>query len=226
MTTDLFLEGKVSVAGTKIHGVAIHPGMTDHKKDKETAFKDARKYLPDRLKNAAPTLEGKPIFLDHDPKQPIGTVTLARWDEAANGVYYEGTITMEMAQKVANGEITAVSVGVNPWVKGGGVEWLDGLAPYGFVFEELSLIDPQVMLPGDPQAWVKLMEAIRVKCEEARQHQIICVKCGGECSDSNMKCPSCDGLVFTVKEDLPPTEETETPKRETPLERLRRRLEK
>lgn len=76
---------------------------------------------------------------------------------------------MEYGQKIARGEITAVSVGANPWVKGGGVEWLNGFAPYGFVFEELSLIDPKVMIPGDPNAWVTLCEGLQKKRAEIRE---------------------------------------------------------
>jgi hypothetical protein len=165
----LFLEGQAHVTGTKIHGVAIHPTTTNHKKDKDTAWQAERKYLGERLKNATPTLVGKPILLNHDEKQVVGTITLARWDETQNGVFYEGTITMQAADMIRNSTVKSVSVGVNPWIKGGGVEWLDGLAPYGFEFFELSLLDDRIMAPGDPNAWVTLCEGLQKKRAEIRE---------------------------------------------------------
>ena len=214
---NLLFEGKPIATGTKVHGIAVHSGKTEHKKDKETQFNDTRVYLQEYLKAAAPTLVGKPILLDHDPKKVLGRITVARWDETANGIYYEGTITADVAPRIDSGEITAVSVGLNPWIEGGGVLWKDGFAPINYVFEELSLIDPKIMDPGDPQAWVKLEEAI------AKDKGDFIAQLERQVPDRLLKNPP-----IQEAETEPPTPEAteETVKSETPLERFARRLKK
>lgn len=252
---NLFFEGIAKFAGRKIYGVAITPTRTkDHKDKDKINMPGVHVYLPEYLKAAAPTLEGKPILLDHDPNKVIGKVTVAKWDEAANGIVYEGTITVEYAEKVANGEIRNVSVCANPWVEGGGVLWKDGFAPFNFVFDELSLIDPRIMEPGDVNAWVKLEEAIAKSKEEELveqlQHQVPdkLLKNPPEKSLEELRQDAADmkdiirlaNEITATKErmaqeseqhDAETTENNpeateETVKTETPLERFARRLKK
>jgi hypothetical protein len=155
---DLFLEGSFTLterAGqVKIHGVAIHPGDTHHPNE----FPERRVYVEADLKAAAPSLIGKQLKLDHQFPLPGCKVTVARWDEAQNGIYFEALITPSIASKIRSGAIKKVSVSVNPWRFGGGVRFVDGLAPFGFEFEELSLLEN--MTAGDTTSWVKLEEAM------------------------------------------------------------------
>lgn len=139
----------------KIRGVAIHPLTTYHPMEQFSK----RVYYAERLKQAAHTLTGKPISEDHRFPLPNCFVSLAKWDDGQGGVYFEGEVTAEVAEKLKGGYYNgSVSVSVNPWRRGGGLEFVDGVAPYGFEFEELSLLHS--LPPGDPQTWVELMEAL------------------------------------------------------------------
>jgi hypothetical protein len=159
MNGRLFLERVVTLtesAGTiKIKGVAIHPMATCHPNE----FPDRRVYIEEELKKAIPSLIGKPLFLDH--KLPLDgcKVTDAGWDESQNGVYFEAVVMPFIADKIKNGAIRKVSISVNPWRFGGGVKFVDGMAPFGFEFDELSLLEN--MTTGDPGSWVKLCEAMQ-----------------------------------------------------------------
>jgi hypothetical protein len=154
----LFLEGLFtlieSAGQVKIHGVAIHPVATYHPND----FPERRVYIEEELKSALPSLIGKTLLLDHQLPLDGCRVTSAKWDEAQNGIYFEALITPYVASKIKSGAIKKVSISVNPWRKGGGVKFVDGVAPFGFEFEELSLLEN--LQAGDPTSWVKLMEAM------------------------------------------------------------------
>jgi hypothetical protein len=156
----LFLDGNITLDEAlvnkkyKVHGIAIHGDITT-KHPGETF--DKRKYILERVKKAAPTLVGRQLMLDHTEPLADCQVTVSRWDEKENGLYYEGDVTETVADMIRNGQIKGVSISVNPWIKGGGVEWVDGVAPFGFEYDELSLI--KNMVPVDPDAWVKLMQA-------------------------------------------------------------------
>lgn len=154
----LFLEGSLtlteSLGQVKIHGIAIHPRATTHPNE----WPERRVYVEAELKVAAPSLIGKQLKLDHQWPLDGCKVTVARWDEAQNGVYFEALITPSIASKIRSGAIKKVSASVNPWRFGGGVKFVDGFAPFGFEFDELSLLEN--MEPGDPTSWVKLEEAM------------------------------------------------------------------
>jgi len=154
----LFLEGAFTLtegAGQiKIYGVAIHPGATHHPNE---TF-DHRVYVEEELQKAVKSLIGKPLLLDHNMPLDGCSVTEARWDDKEKGVYFEALITPQIAAKIRNGFIKKVSVNCNPWRQGGGIRFVDGVAPFGFEFDELSLLEN--MTPGDTKAWVKLAEAM------------------------------------------------------------------
>jgi len=150
----VFLEGLPILSEGKVFGVAIHPGWTQHPGE----LIEKRQYIEEELQNAVKTLIGKPLLLDHTIQLDGCKVTQARWDEKQHGVYFEAIVSPYVADKIKNGQINKVSISVNPWRKGGGVKFVDGLAPFGFEFDELSLLEN--LKPGDPQAWVKLMEAM------------------------------------------------------------------
>jgi len=138
----------------KVHGIAIHPMATIHPSD----WTEKRVYFEDELIKAASSLAGKPILLDHKTPLSNCVLTLGKWDAEASGVYYEGEVTEEVAGMIKGNVIKGVSISINPWRKGGGVEFVNGIAPYGFEFDELSFLKD--LEPGDPQAWVKLCETI------------------------------------------------------------------
>ena len=154
----LFLEGLFtlteSAGQVKIHGVAIHPVATYHPNE----FPERRVYIEAELKAAVASLVGKQLLLDHHFPLNNCKVINAKWDESQNGVYFEALITPQIAAKIRSGAVKKVSISVNPWRKGGGVKFVDGMAPFGFEFDELSLLEN--MQAGDPTSWVKLMEAM------------------------------------------------------------------
>jgi hypothetical protein len=150
----------------KICGIASHGGLTTYHKGE--VF-NKRHYITGELQKAVPSLLGKPIFLDHETPFKDCSVTLTKWDDKANGVYYEAEITEEVANMIRSGKITGVSLNTNPWIKGGGVKYVDGFAPFGFEFEELSLTDDR-MIPGDPQATVRFLEALEKQFEIDPKH--------------------------------------------------------
>lgn len=138
----------------KVHGIAIHPKITYHPAE----FAQRRVYLEERLKQAVPSLIGKPILEDHRFPLFGCRVTNSTWDTTENGVGFEAEVTEEVAKKVREGYYPSVSITINPWIKGGGVEQVNGIAPFGFEFDEVSFLHK--LTPGDPEAWVKLMEAL------------------------------------------------------------------
>jgi ATP-dependent Clp protease protease subunit len=166
----LFLNGNITLDEAlpnkkfKVHGIAIHPITTIHPGE---AF-SKRVYILERLQKAAPSLVGRQFMIDHAESLADTKVTLCRWNEKENGLYYEGEVPEAVANNIRNGVFKGVSISVNPWIKGGGVEWVDGVAPFGFEYDELSLI--KNMTPADQKAWVQLMEAWEKQFEIDPKH--------------------------------------------------------
>jgi len=159
----VFLEGaSPQVGGRKVCGLAIHPIATYHPEE----WPEKRVYFAEELKQAAPSLIGKPFFEDHATPITGSKVTACFWSDEDNAIYYEGEVTEDTAQKIKDGYYKGVSISVNPWRKGGGIEYVNGFAPYGFVFEEISLLHN--LSPGDPNAWVRLAEAM-----ESQEYHIV-----------------------------------------------------
>ncbi|MCD6446484.1 hypothetical protein J7L49_06855 [Candidatus Bathyarchaeota archaeon] len=136
----------------KVYGYAIHPLKTMHPNE----WPQIRVYLAEELKKAAPTLIGKPFGIDHITDLPY-KVTYATWDDDAEAVYFEGEVGPEIAQLIRDGKVKGVSIELDWEVPGGKLEYVDGVAPRNFTFTGLDLIVN--LEPGDPNAWVKLVEA-------------------------------------------------------------------
>jgi len=154
----------------KLTGILLHPTTTVHQKDMFTV----RKYLREHLEKAAPTLVGKPIIENHDPEHVPAYMrgcefTMSRWNNEKLGVEFEADITPECAQRVREGKYHGISAAMNWMRPGGGLVWVDGVAPFNFEFMEGSLISDPHLKSGDSAAYFKLMEAVDlwVKHKEA-----------------------------------------------------------
>jgi hypothetical protein len=140
----------------KIHGILIHPGVTIHPRE---AIR-VHKYFKEDMIKAAPTLGGCPLCEDHEVMLGC-TFDWGKWNEEKNGVEFDATITEEVVQRIKSGRYHGISACMNWMREGGGLRWVDGVAPYNFVFYEGSLITDK-MTPGDPQAYFDLMEAVEL----------------------------------------------------------------
>ncbi len=157
----------------KIGGEAGHGGLTTYHKGE--VF-DKRKYIAEQYQKAIEEASARiasgeiiPVYLDHETPFPNSRLTKLFWNDKKNAVCYEAIIPEAAARMIEGGQITGCSLNCNPWVKGGGVAWADGFAPFGFVFEELSLTD-QRMDPGDPQASVRFLEGLEKTFELDPEH--------------------------------------------------------
>jgi hypothetical protein len=137
-----------------IEGVAIHAGHTYHPNESV----EVREWGDQELNTQAHTMEGKPLIFDHKTILNGCKVTSCWYDPIKRALNYKGEVTPEVAQWIRNGYVKGVSVEVNWQVPGGSVHYVDGFAAKGFVFEGLSLLHE--LQPGDPKAFVKLMEAV------------------------------------------------------------------
>lgn len=155
----------------KITGDASHGGLvTYHPKDVYTK----RIYITEQLQEAVVKTQKDiasgvkiPLMLDHEIVLPDCHLTKMWWE--GNAVKYEAEISDTVARMITEGKITGCSLYSNPWIIGGGVKWANGFAPFGFKFEELSLTDDR-MIPGDPNATVRFLEALEKKFEIDPKH--------------------------------------------------------
>jgi len=156
--TSTLIELKEAVANgkPKIHGILIHPGVTIHKNE---AIR-VHKYFAEDMIKAAPTLGGRPLCEDHEVMLGC-TFDWGKWNAEQNGVEFEATITEEVVKRIKSGKYHGISACMNWMIEGGGLRWVNGVAPYNFVFYEGSLITHK-MTPGDPQAYFELMEAVEL----------------------------------------------------------------
>ena len=145
----------------RITGVAIHAGMT----------RNWNLYVERELKAAAPTLVGKPIYLEHvAADKAIGRVTKAWWDDEIKGIRYEGEIyDEEIAEKIRKGLIQHVSIAADYQR----LDDVDGVrVPRGLRFMELSL----VAVPGDPRANVEVLERLVEKLTPKEEDKAVSVE--------------------------------------------------
>jgi hypothetical protein len=149
----LFSES-IKLEGRKVSGVCIHPKRIFHPEEDVTHV-----YLKEELEKAAPTLTGKPFGIDHlHILPPPNIITNSWYDQAQNGVAYEGTVDDEIAQKIANKEFKGVSIELN-WLRPGGkVEFMNGVAPRNFELTSVHLL--KKFPPGDRDAYIKFWNAI------------------------------------------------------------------
>ena len=146
----------------KIKGSAIHPVATYHPHE----WLKLRKYVEEYLAQAAPTLVGKPLMIDHNTPIPNSKITFAFWNPETSSVDYEAEVPEDIADLIREGKIKGVSVGLDWQQVGGGLLVTpEGTVPYAFTFEELSLC--RNIQPGDPMATVQLWEGILPDAETA-----------------------------------------------------------
>jgi len=144
----------IKVSGNKVSGVCIHPKRIFHP---EEGLEHV--YLKEELEKAAPTLIGKPFGIDHMYVLPPPNVISNSWyDQAENGVAYEGTVDDEVAEKIRNKEFKGLSIELN-WLRPGGkVEFMDGVAPRSFELTSVHLL--RKFPPGDKDAYIKFWNAV------------------------------------------------------------------
>ena len=139
-----------------IRGKALHPLRTFHPEE----WPEVREYLEEELEKSAHSLRGKPLILDH--YKPLRGKVL--------GAEYEGGAIEYVAQlndpttmrQIVGGDIKHCSVEFE-WKS---LENVDGVAPRGIVFTDLSLL--KEFEPGDPLTTVEVWEGIIKKLKEAK----------------------------------------------------------
>jgi hypothetical protein len=128
-----------------IKGYAIHAGTT----------RNWNLYLEDELKNAADSLIGKPIYLEHvDVNNAVGKVLSAGWDPEERAIWFTAEVyDDEVADKIRAGIIKHVSICADYEI----LEPFDSIMiPHGLEFRELSL----VAVPGDPETNIMVVESL------------------------------------------------------------------
>lgn len=144
----------IKVSGNKVSGVCIHPKRIFHP---EEGLEHV--YLKEELEKAAATLIGKPFGIDHMYVLPPPNVITNSWyDQAENGVAYEGVVDDEVAEKIRNKEFKGLSIELN-WLRPGGkVEFMNGVAPRSFELTSVHLL--RKFPPGDEDAYIKFWNAV------------------------------------------------------------------
>lgn len=135
--------------GALIKGRALHPVKTYHPE----GWPGVRVYLEEELAASAPSLAGKPLYIDHYLQLPAPNRVLAAW-YGDGAIEYVAEVDEEVAGLVAGGEITKCSVEFDWEV----LERLNGVAPRGIEFTGLSLL--RRLEPGDAETSVEVWEGI------------------------------------------------------------------
>ena len=128
-----------------IKGYAIHAGTT----------RNWNLYLEDELKNAADSLIGCPIYLEHvSVGNAVGKVLAAGWDPEERAIWFVAEIyDDDVADKIRAGIIKHVSIAADYEV----LEPFDSIQiPHNLQFKELSL----VAVPGDREANIMVVERL------------------------------------------------------------------
>jgi hypothetical protein len=122
-----------------IQGIAIN----------ETITSNNHKFIAEELKNAAGTLMGVPLLVDHENKVENikGRVINSSFDETFNRIPFKAKVMDELCkQMIKDGRLNSVSVGAV--VKSVEEDGEGHLIPRGLEFKELSL----VAVPADSNA--------------------------------------------------------------------------
>jgi hypothetical protein len=142
-----------------ITGRAIHPVKTYHPYE----WPEIRVYLEEELQKAAPGWIGTTPYLDH-------AFPIEDW-KVIHTQYLDGELRYaikphedRVLQAVRDGNIKHTSIEFDWMVPGGGIKFVNGVAPYGFKPKHISLLKD--MEPGDPTSSVKLWEGITRKLKE------------------------------------------------------------
>jgi len=123
-------------------------------------------YLEDELERAAPSLVGKPLYIEHvEADKAVGRVTAAWWDPLEAAIKYEAEVhDEEIAEKIRRGLIQHVSIAADYQR----LDRVDGYVPQGLNFRHLAL----VAVPGVPDANVEVVERLGRLIEESRGIEI------------------------------------------------------
>jgi hypothetical protein len=136
------------------YSVSLHSMKTFHEQ-----FPTIRDYAVGEVRNASPSLGGKPLILDHVKELPYpNRITRGWFDEALLAACCEGLVTPQVAAWIRNGEIKGVSIELRWDIPGGSVAFVDGFQARGFEFTGLSLLHQ--LEAGDKNAFIRLAEAI------------------------------------------------------------------
>lgn len=134
-----------------ITGRAIHPIKTFHPSE----WISERVYLEEELARAAPGFVGTTPYLDH-------FLALEGWNVVATK-YEDGELKYAVVPKegreleaIRSGVINQTSIEFDWMVPGGGLKYVDGVAPYGFKPLHISFLEK--MKAGDPSTTVHLWE--------------------------------------------------------------------
>jgi RNAse (barnase) inhibitor barstar len=147
--------GSISIEGKKVVGQALHPIKTYHPNE----WPQVRVYLEEELKKSAGTLTGKPFGIDHLYLLPEpNRITRAWWENDA--INFEGEVDDQIAQMISKNEIKGVSVEYDWDV----LQKANGVAPRGIEFTSLHFL--KNFEPGDPDAYVKVLEGVIKKLKE------------------------------------------------------------
>ena len=168
LTEAVSKNGKRIIAGTAIHPIkTYHPNEWPH----------LRNYIEPCLERATPTLVGKPLLLNHEGKALDGCIVIeAIWNREKAQLEYKAEVTEDIVNLIRTGAIKHVSVGVD-WVHspdandipfgGGVIATPDGVIPFNFSFDELSLVTTEYQ-PGDPMSTVELWETLTETIKTAK----------------------------------------------------------
>lgn len=144
----------------KVRGHALHAITTRHPKEPPRFYS----LIVDRLRNAAPTLIGKGFDFDHSDSwinPGINKITVSSWNDKEERLEYEGEVDAFLARMIQDRK--PVSIKIDWVIPGGKLEAVEhngemGIIPLNFEYGGLSIIE--TMKPGDPNAFIALMEGI------------------------------------------------------------------
>lgn len=138
-----------------VGGRAIHPCKTYHPNE----WPMVREYLEPELVTSAGSMAKKPFWLDH--AFAIGEPALVLAAKYTDGeLQYVGQVDDYWQEQIKSGAIKHVSPGFDWSI----LEKVDGIAPRGINFLELSLL--KNLKPGDPTTTVELWEGAFGKMKE------------------------------------------------------------
>ena len=156
----VIVEGKEGIY--KAHGFALHPVVTYHPGEPPRDYSAVK----DEIIKAAGTLKGKYFDIDHNEiaiNPEVNVITDSKWNFDVEAVEFWADIDEYLYQLIQDD--CPVSVCIN-WLipDQGGIKVVEvdgeiGIAPYGFEFSGLSIL--QQLTPGDPDAMIEvLMESV------------------------------------------------------------------
>lgn len=142
-----------------ITGRAIHPIKTYHPHE----WPETRVYLEEELAKAAEGWIGTTPTFEHAWEIDGWKVVATKYSdgELKYAIQPQHDNILEL---VRNGKIKHASIGFDWMVPGGGIKFVNGIAPYGFKPLDIALLKD--LPPGDPSTTVHLWENVAKKLKE------------------------------------------------------------